>query len=235
MKHMQALLVGLSTAALLAIPGPAEAAKPPTAEPSAAVAAGRYDTSIRFLNSDSVRKYGTSTTIRGQVVATVNGSQGAVAGLQVKLFRKLNGTTSWRYLDTAYTSSTTYPQFRFTANSLGNASYRVRFAGDARLQPSRNQRLVQVYRPITGRIEDGTGRFHGRVTPNYAHRTIHLDKRSCGTCSWNRVRTDLTRIHGRYSFRVGAPRTGRWFWRVSTPATTAFIRSYSGVFTTRLR
>lgn len=235
MKLPQTLLVGLSAVALLTIPGPAHAAKPATAEPSAVTASGRYDTAIRFLNSDTVRKYGTSTTIRGQVVATVNGSQGAVAGVEVKLFRKLNGTTSWRYLATGYTSSTTYPHFRFTADSLGNASYRVRFAGSARLQASRNQKPVHVYRPITGRIEDGTGRFHGRVTPTYAHRTIYLDKRSCGTCSWKRERTDLTRIHGRYSFRVGAPRTGRWFWRVSTPATTAFIRSYSGVFTTRLR
>lgn len=235
MKSPRALLVGVSALALLTLAGPADAAKPASSGPHAVASDTRYDTAIRFLSFDSIRKYGTSTTIRGQVAATVNGSQGAVAGVRVKLYRKLAGTTSWQYLDTDYTTQTAYPHFRFTANSVGNARYRVRFAGNQGLQPSRNQTLVRVYRPITGRIEDGTGRFHGRVTPNYAQHLVNLEKRSCGSCSWNRVRSDRAGIHGRYSFTVGAPRSGRWFWRVSTPATTKFVRSYSGVFTTRLR
>jgi hypothetical protein len=239
MKLWKALLVSVSAVALLTPAGPAGAASP-AAYPSAAARphsvswAARSDTSIRFLSFDSVRKYGYTTTIRGQVAATVNNQQGAVAGVHVKLFRRLNGTSTWVYLQTRRTTNSAYPHFRFRTTAIGNARYRVRFGGNAKLQPSRNQTYVRVYRPISGRIEDRTGRFHGRVTPHYGHRTVYLTKRSCAGCTWNRVRTDQTGAHGRYSFRVGAPRHGRWFWRVITPASTRFIRSYSGVFTTRL-
>jgi hypothetical protein len=240
MKLRKALLVsGLGTVALLTPTGMAGAASPAASEaaaarPHTALSLARDDTSVRFLSFDSVRKYGSTTTIRGQVAATVQGQQGAVGGVHVKLFRRLNGTSDWVFLQTRRTTQSAYPHFRFRVNSVGNARYRVRFGGNSRLQPSQNQTYVRVYRPVSGRIEDRTGRFHGRVTPHYGHRTVYLAKRSCAGCSWNRVRTDRTGPHGRYSFRVGAPRHGRWFWRVSTPASTRFIRSYSGVFTTRL-
>lgn len=231
----RALLVGLSSVALLTLPGPADAASPPASVPHTVAATLRHDTSIRFLNFDHLRAYGRSTTIRGQVAVTIRGSQRAVAGVRVKLYRKLDGGSRWHYLDTRRTTTSSYPEFRFTASSIGNAHYRVRFAGNAQLQPSHRVTGVQVYRRISGRIEDRTGRFHGRVTPAYAHRVIYLEKRSCGTCGWRTVRTDHTGRRGHYSFKVGAPHRGRWYWRVSTPATTRFIRSYSGVFTTRLR
>jgi hypothetical protein len=240
MKLRKAALVSsVGTVALLTPVGMAGAASPAafeaaSARPHAAASAARADTSIRFLTFDSVRRYGYTTTIRGQVAATVNGTQGAVAGVHVKLSRKLNGTSTWVYLKTRRTTQSAYPHFRFRVTSIGNARYRVRFGGNSTLQPSRNRTYVRVFRPISGRIEDRTGRFHGRVTPHYRHRTVYLAKRSCAGCPWNRVRSERTGAHGRYSFRVGAPRHGRWFWRVSTPASTRFIRSYSGVFTTRL-
>lgn len=235
MNYLRALLVSGCIVALLTAAGPAGAVEPAVSEPhTAASATTRYDTSVRFLAFDSIRRYGTRTKIRGQVVATTATGTGAVPGVRVKVFRRLAGTSSWIRLGTSVTTDSTYPHFRFTAASLGNARYRVRFAGNSRLKPARNSTPVRVYRSITARIEDGSGRFHGRVAPRYAHRWVRLEKRSCGTCGWHRVRSARAGSRGSYSFVVGAPRSGKWYFRVSTAATTRFIRSYSGVFTTRL-
>lgn len=233
-RVLRAGVVGLFATALLNVSGPPASATPRVYDTAAGASATRSDSSIRFLSFDSVRRYGSTTTIRGQVAATVNGTTGAVPGVHVRLFRKLNGSSSWVYLQKRRTTESAFPHFRFRVNSVGNARYGVRFRGNTSLRPSHNQTYVRVYRAITGRIEDGTGRFHGRVTPHYAHRRVHLAKRPCARCSWRRVRTDTAGKRGRYSFRVGAPSSGRWFWRVSTPRSTRFIRSFSAVFTTRL-
>lgn len=234
MTFGRSMLGGLCATALLCTSAEVAAASPSTVEPTGVTANAKNDTSIRFLNFDSIRGYGSDTTVRGQVVATVGGSQGAVAGVRVKLYRKINGTTGWHRLDTAHTTNSGHPRFHFVAKSVANARYRVRFDGNSSLQPSRNSTPVSVYRHFGARLEDRTGSFHGRVTPHYAHRTISLGKRKCGTCSWTQVRSHRTGDRGKFRFTVGAPRHGRWFWRVSTPATKKFIRSYSGVFTTQL-
>lgn len=234
MKLLRSTLVGICAAALLTVPAPTTAASPAALAPTAMETASRYDTSIRFLSFDHVRGYGSNTTIRGQVAATVNGQQGAVRGVRVKLFRKINGTTRWNYLQTRYTTQSDFPSFTFVANSVANAKYQVRYLGNANLQRSRARTTVFVHRRFHAQLEDGTGRFHGRVTPDYAHRSVQLQKRSCASCDWNQVRRTRTGDRGGWSFTVGAPRNGRWFWRVTTPATTKYIRSYSGVFMTRL-
>jgi hypothetical protein len=232
---MITLTASIAAAAVL-LAGPAVASAAGAPAPGAASHTGaRHSTSIRFLNFDQVRGYGASTNVHGQVVATVGGSRGAVAGVRVSLARKLNGTARWHHLETRATTHSGSPQFRFTATSVGNATYRVSFKGNAKLQPARRSVFVRVHRQVSGRIEDRTGRFHGRVRPHYSHRGITLQKRTCGTCSWHAVHTGHTAARGHFSFTVGAPRRGRWYWRVSTPASRQFIRSFSGVFTTRHR
>ncbi len=233
MTFVRSVLVGLCAAALLGVPTAATATSPSALEPRTSVASSRYDTSIRFLNFDSVRGYLSDTTIRGQVAAAVNNSQGAVRGVRVKLYRKINGTTQWNYLQTRSTTQSDYPSFTFVAKSVANARYQVRYAGNTNLQPSRARTTVLVYRHFHASLEDGTGRFHGRVSPDYGSRRVNLQKRSCAACGWHRVQSSQTGDRGGYSFTVGAPRNGRSFWRVSTPASTKYIRSSSGVFTTR--
>lgn len=232
MNLLRSLLVGVCAAALLNVPTAATANSPSALVPRTSEPAAPYDTSIRFLNFDHVRGYLSDTTIRGQVAATVNGSQGAVRGVKVKLYRKINGTRQWTFLQTRYTTQSAYPSFTFVANSVASAKYQVRYAGNSNLQPSRARTTVLVYRHFHASLEDGTGSFHGRVSPDYGSRRINLQKRSCAACGWHRVRSAQTGDRGGYSFTVGAPRNGRWFWRVSTPAGTKYIHSYSGVFTT---
>ncbi len=206
----------------------------PTA-PGQASAAGRYNTNVRFLNFDHIHRFGTTARIRGQVVAKVGERRGAVAGVRVTLHRKLNGSNRWVRLDADRTNHRARPSFTFRTRAQTNASYRVVFGGNARLQRSQSVTGVAVHRAFNARLEDGSGRFHGRVAPRYGHRTIYLEKRNCSSCSWGRITTATTSDRGRYSFKVGAPRTGRYYWRLQTPRTVKYVRSYSGIFTTERR
>ncbi len=210
------------------------AAPATAAQPSTALAAGSgYATTIRYLSFHHVHPYGATVTISGQVVATVGDTTGAVSGVRVSLFRRVGGTSKWQYVAATTTSQTKAPEFHFRTTVKVSARYQVRFTGDAAYKPARAATQLAVHRLIIGRIEDRSGRLHGRVGPGYAHRWVHLEKRNCASCGWKHVRTARAGDHGRYRFTVGAPRTGHWYWRLTTSATKKFVRSSSGVFTTR--
>jgi hypothetical protein len=224
-----ALVSGVVVSALpLAMPASAQVA------PSEGAAPQRYDATIRYLNFHHVRAVGASVTISGQVVATVDGTKGAVGGASVRLYRRVGGTATWEYVGTTATSRTSTPEFQFVVTTRATAQYEVRFAGTTTYSPAEATTRIAVHRTINGHIEDRSGHLHGRVAPRYAHRWVHLEKRSCAGCGWKLVRMQRTGDHGHYRFIVGAPRTGRSYWRVTTPATHQFIRSSSAVFSTRL-
>ncbi|MBA3264813.1 MAG: hypothetical protein H0T14_00360 [Nocardioidaceae bacterium] len=240
MASMRFLLVGVTSASLLALPTTATATTPAgiaSSQPStsAATTSSRFNTDVRFLNFDHIRSFAETVRIKGQVVATVNKDTGAVAGVRVSLHRKLSGSSRWVRLDATSTNQRRYPSFTFRTRARANASYRVVFAGNARLQPSRSVTGVRVHRRFNAQLEDGSGRFHGRVVPRYSHRVVYLAKRRCAECSWRTVAHTRTGDRGRYSFKVGAPRSGRYYWRLRTPRSVRYIRSYSGVFTTERR
>ncbi len=241
MSVPRSILASVTVASLFMVPATATAsASPPSSmvpqsAPQAIQQASRYDTSIRFLDFDHTRAYLTHANIRGQVVATIGDRRGGLKGVRVRLDRKIAGTRTWKYVDTAVTSRTDYPKFRFSPRSVANAAYRVRFAGNDRLQPSRAVTSVAVHRNFNARMEDGTGHFHGKMGPRYRHHIVLLEKRSCAACGWHKVSTHRTGDYSRWSFKVGAPRDGRWWWRVSTPSTTRYVRSFSGIFTTEVR
>ncbi|MGI8994757.1 MAG: hypothetical protein ACR2FP_10660 [Nocardioidaceae bacterium] len=238
---LASVLASVTVASVLIVPAAATAASPAPHElarqsaPRMIQQAGRYDTAIRFLDFDHTRPFMRRANIRGQVAATIGDRRGGLKGAAVKLYRKIAGTSTWRYVDTASTSHTDYPRFRFAPRSLANATYRVVFAGNDRLQASRGATSVAVHRTFDPRMEDGTGRFHGQMGPRYAHRLVLLEKRPCARCGWRQVSKDFTGDYSRWSFKVGAPVNGRWWWRVSAPAATRFIRSFSGIYTTELR
>ena len=109
--------------------------------------------------------------------------------------------------------------------SRGNAHYRVVFEATQRCKRSANTTAVSVYRHFNAQLTNGSGRFHGRVTPSYAHKTISLQKRTCAACGWTQVRTAKTGRHGTVELQGRRPGRGRWWWRASTPASTQFITS----------
>jgi hypothetical protein len=92
-----------------------------------------------------------------------------------------------------------------------------------------------VYRHFNAGIKDGPGAatLSGHVDPFYNHKVVFLQKRSCATCNYVTVKTVPTGTGGVYHFSLPAPAKGRWWWRVATPATGAFIASWSGTFTTQ--
>ncbi len=236
MTSLRSAVLGVTAASMLMLPGTvttAAADSSPTAASPVATAASRHHTSVRFLSFDHTRAYGSTTSVRGQVIARIGGDNGSVAGVRVTLLRQLDGSSNWRSLGVDFTSRSGFPKFVFDVKSRANATYRAVYNGNKRLEPSSNRTSVSVYRTFSASLEDGSGRFHGRVSPHYAHKAISLDKRSCATCGWRRVSTARTGDKGVWSFKVGAPRHGRSFWRVATPASSKFVKSYSGVFTTQ--
>ncbi len=238
-----AMTAAATCAALLAVPGlEAVASGQTTAElrsPSTAAvqpaAAQRRATTIRFLDFDHTRGWLQTAHVVGQVTAYKGGHRGALKRVHVKLYRKLDGQTRFHYLSTKSTGTRPYPRFRFATRSRGNAVYKVVFAGNSSYQRSGSTTRVLVHRSMRAGLEDGSGRFHGTVRPNWNHRVVRLEKRRCASCSWHKVRSTRSNDRGRYRFTVPAPRSGRWWWRASTPATGPFIWSYTGVFTTQLR
>jgi hypothetical protein len=245
MTSLRTTLVGVTAASLLALPGAATALTPAspaqsgsastTSELATSKQAARHNTAVRFLRFDHTRPWSLRVHIRGQVAARVNGQWGALQGVRVTLYRQLDGRSRWVRLDTRRTSQEARPEFRFHVRAKANADYRVVFRGNRRFQPDRGATHVLVHRTFQSRLKDGSGRFHGRVRPRYGNRVIFLEKRWCADCGWDRVRAKRTGDLGRWRFKVGAPSSGRWWWRVSVPGSRLYIRSHSGVFTTERR
>ncbi len=244
MKTLRSVLIGLTATALLGIPGAAlgaSAAGPSSSADTGAalsrLAAARHSTSIRFLAFDHIRPASTQLGVKGQVAASVGGHQGALGGVQVKLYRQLNGNNAWVYLDTAKTSNGSAPAFFFNTFARQNAHYKVVFAGNSQFGPSGGITWLDTYRLFHGAITDGRGAatLHGHVTPYYTHKAISLQKRACAACGYVTIKKATTGNDGAYSFALPAPHSGRWWWRVVIPGTTAYIQSFGGTFTTQLR
>jgi hypothetical protein len=106
-------------------------------------------------------------------------------------------------------------------------------AADA--QPS--SAAVQAPKPAREVVATGQGsgtdnlrvrvKVHGR--PLYAGRRASLQAKSCRGCSWHRSQIKRTNDRAVVIFPVGAPATGRRFYRALIPATTKYRVSYSNV------
>ena len=68
----------------------------------------------------------------------------------------------------------------------------------------------------------------------YSHGFTYLEKKQCKVgCKWHRVNHARTNKYGRVRYPVQAPSHGRWYWRIGTPPTHKYARSYSPVWYTR--
>jgi hypothetical protein len=247
MKKRQSALLGLIVAALLLGSGTAIGATPqPETMSGASVisarlataghqAAGQHPTSIRLLTFDHFLAAGGTMHVRGQVVSQLHGSRGALAGVDVTLYRRFNADSPWMRVGTDTTDNGATPRFIIPTPARMNARYKVVFAGDTTFRGSQVLTYVNVYRLFHGVITDGkdSASLHGSVTPFYNHRVIFLQKRSCATCSYVNYRHMSTGAGGAYRFSVPAPPKGRWWWRVAIPSTGAYIASHSGTYTTQ--
>ncbi len=96
---------------------------------------------------------------------------------------------------------------------------------------------ARQHRDITAKIVNVTPqRLQIRAhVPHYPTRWTFLQKKLCGTCHWKIVARKQTTKYGRVFYPVGAPATGRWYFRVGTPETKRYATSYSPTFYTYTR
>jgi hypothetical protein len=79
----------------------------------------------------------------------------------------------------------------------------------------------------------GTANLRIRVKvhnlPVYANRRVALQAKSCRGCTWHPSASTVTNDRAVTTFPVGAPATGKRFYRIRVPATTRYRASYSNV------
>lgn len=95
------------------------------------------------------------------------------------------------------------------------------------------------YRQVGGKIVNVTqhklafkGKVFGAQERAYAGRITWLQKKTCRSCNWRVVKRERTNSHTRYRYPVGAPRHGKWFYRVVVPETRVYRKSFSDVYYT---
>jgi hypothetical protein len=230
MKSTRSMVVGLGAVLVLGLSGTAFAA----VQPATSVSQVQHPTTIRYLPFQHIQAATHTVVIRGQVAAHADGERGALGGVQVKLYRQLDGNAHWVFVAAQPTGNAAFPHFAFATPARQNAHYKVVFTGNSNFRGSEDTTWVSVYRSFNGRITDGQGSatLRGDVTPYYTHKPIWLQKRSCAACGYVTIKKVDTGVGGAYSFSLPAPPHGRWWWRLVIPGTGAYIASYGGTFTT---
>lgn len=101
-------------------------------------------------------------------------------------------------------------------------------AGSTELQP-------KPTRQIDARIVNVTDtqlQLRAHVKGDYNKKPTHLMKKNCKSCDWRQVNKKRTDASGHVRYNVGAPRTGRWYYKIRTPETKRFRASFSPTFYT---
>ena len=233
MQLPRALAAGVVTAALL--PVGSAGASPAPAQSGEAAALARRDSRVTIHPFYHHQKYRQTFRISGQVRYSDAGNVYAKAGAGVTLWRRPAGSGAWSRVGRDKTSHTTKPTYAFRVRARSNSTYRVRFAGTKRLQPSTARTKVSVHRNVVSQMRKGNAgdlKLAGQIEPAWRHRAVRLVKRGCRSCSWHVVRRQRTGGRSRFTFDVGAPRTGSWYFRVQVPGTTRFAPSISATYRT---
>lgn len=192
-------------------------------------AAGILGTQINWTGHSSSLTYGAAAVLKGQVTTT----DGALPDAPVALYGRPAGD-SWRYLGTRR-SSTTDGVFRFdTHRPARNTEYRVEYRGEFLFGSSSATVPVKVRRAITSamtRNSDGSFMLGGSVAPKVVGKTIRLQRKTCGTCSWSTIKSSTTSSTSTWRFRVtGSATPGTWYFRAYTPSDSGFLTSDSDIW-----
>ncbi|HET8561198.1 MAG TPA: hypothetical protein VFL69_11825 [Marmoricola sp.] len=236
MRPATLLKSGVALALLL---GPLSVLTAPTAT---AADVPTYQTKIVWQMSKHLARYQQTFAVKAQVGFTPDDgahwyllNTGPDDGT-VTLQRRLAGTRTWRNLGTADDPASV----DFTGVvAQANATYRLRYSGGSYPDATAPSYTYAPSTSSTGslrvmrRLGDYGKKAHGHlyvkgnVNPGWAHRTVTVQRRTCGSCKWktySRVQTSGT---GAWSVQVKAPRTGSWYYRAYVPATTQYIKSWT--------
>lgn len=254
MSLRRLLLVCLTTFGLIALPGVASSASASasadeTAAPlakSVAKASAKdlegqpFATRIQFWPGlDRTRVYGTDTVIQGQIMTNHGLGEGSWPGT-VTLERRFQGESAWNEIRTTHTvNDSTAPRWTFTVPTIKNSTYRVRFAGDvdAESHPyhlaSFGDMKVTAFRKISLSLKSNTLAVWGKVAPNYSGKRMAVERKTCASCSYTKVRSIKVTAGSKYRTTLTAPAHGKWWFRLSTPTDQKFQKTITGTIVTR--
>jgi hypothetical protein len=179
--------------------------------------------------------FGQLFTISGQVRFQQGGSTYALQNAGVVLLRRPAGSSVWTTIASGRTNAANKPTYAFTVRARENSRYRVRFVGSRGYAPAHANVKVSVHRRLPSRLRQITAsrlRLVGHVVPTWSGRRVRLFQRGCRHCAWRPLRSELTSSRSRFRFRVGAPRSGYWYFQVRVHGTTAFAPSVSATYRT---
>ncbi|MQA63121.1 MAG: hypothetical protein GEU86_16885 [Actinophytocola sp.] len=190
-------------------------------------------TEVAWTRHTSWLTYGYRSLLEGQVVTV----DGAVPNAAVKLYARPVGQSGWSYVATRRTSSAT-GIFRFDMHKpVRKTDYRVIYGPEWAYTASRAYVTVNVKRKITSTVtrnSDGTFTMTGSIAPKSAGKTVRLQRKKCGSCSYSTIKSITASSTSTYRFRFTGPTTrGTWYFRAYTPSDSGFLTSYSGYWTIR--
>lgn len=200
---------------------------------SALPGAGLLTSQINWTGTTASLTYGAAAILRGQVVI----ADGALPGAAVALYARPAGSSSWTYLGTR-TSSTSTGIFRFeTHRPARNTDYRAVYRGEFLFAASSASTRVNVRRVLTSTMSDNsddTFTMSGSVAPKYAGKLIRLQRKTCASCSWSTITSSVTSSTSGWRFRVSGPSSvGTWSYRTYVPGDSTFLTSYSDTWLIR--
>lgn len=125
----------------------------------------------------------------------------------------------------------------FFTKAAGNASYRVTFAGDETNLPAESEPMtLKVMRDFNAsKVTKGRRIWlKGDVNPGWGKRKVILQRKTCGSCNWKKVRQQRTTASGGFKLRAAYPPLHKkWRFRAKLKATEEFVASVSAVLRTR--
>ncbi len=236
------LMIALATTGLLSgllVISPASAAAVPA------------DTSVKTKKSFGLGMYNDGIDVpsapRRDVVQlggmiTDTATQAPLAGVVLKLERKLAGKSSFQQVDYGTTDSN--GQLVLSQDLKANAKYRFIFSGNTEHAAAKAAAVkVKVMHDLNAQlVSKGTvthkkAWLKGKVRPDWAGKKVFWQKKACGKCSFKTVAKQKAGKNGSWKFRAQFPRVGHTFkFRAKLKKSNSFVTSYSAVLkTTRTR
>ncbi len=191
---------------------------------------GAEETRIHWTRWSRRLVYGATSVLEGQVVVGEGEQAGSLPDAEVDLYARRAGTSGWRLVGTAVSSSDD-AVFAFSDHRpSANTAYRVVYEGDLFYARSQATRRVDVARRVPDTLRRiGSSRFalRGSVAPTYRDRRVVLQRRTCARCSWSAVAAVRTSPRSRWGLGLPVPpRPGTWYYRVLVPGDRLFVRGY---------
>ncbi len=161
---------------------------------------------------------------------TVSDTGTPIDGATVTLQRQVDGEADFTDIDTGTTDAN--GQAVFFTRPVGNATYRVAFAGDGTNNASVSQGLrLSVMRDFNATVAKPTKStifLKGKVKPGWGRKVVQFQKKACASCGWKTVSKKQTRATGKFSFQAAYPPLGKsWRFRAVIPAQGNFVKSMS--------